>query len=233
MIYKTLSMKNGLAFYLLINIDGLDVRRMVAMKKITIYRHAESEANIGGVSKPNAEILITDEGQKNAKILAQSIVEKPTKIYISEFIRTKQSAAPVCTKFNIEPQPLAQLNEFNTISFELVEGLTGAQRVPLTRKYWVEADPNARFGKDAETFNEFAKRVIDFIRVLKTLEDGSIIFCHGMWMSYFLWSQLAREKENNRDVMRNFFRFHQSIKICNLEPLTVLVQGDELFIKLR
>lgn len=206
---------------------------MTTMKKITIYRHAESEANIGGISKPNAEILITDEGQQKAKILAQSIVEKPTKIYISEFIRTKQSAKPLCTKFNLEPQPLAQLNEFNTISFELVEGLTGEQRVPLTRKYWVESDPNARFGKDAETFNEFAKRVIDFTQVLKTLEDGSIIFCHGMWMSYFLWSQLGKGKENDRYVMRNFFRFHQSIKIGNLEPLTVLIQGDELFIKLR
>jgi len=202
------------------------------MKILTMYRHAESEANIGGISRPNAEIEITESGRLHAEQVAEKIINKPSKIYISEFIRTEQSAQPLLDKFNIKPIKYAGLNEFNTFGYETVKGLNGQQRAPLTLNYWKTSDPNKRIGDTGETFNEFSQRVKNFIPTLKTFEDKSIIFGHGMWMTYFIWLTISKSHGFTDDqIMRYFMYFHRSLNMKNLEKIDILVNEDEIFIK--
>ena len=50
------------------------------MKKIIFARHAESEANAGGLSKPNEIVALTEKGLVQAQLLADEWLEKPSQI---------------------------------------------------------------------------------------------------------------------------------------------------------
>jgi len=155
------------------------------LKKITFIRHAQSEANAGGMSKPNAEIGLTNSGLHQAKLLADCWNVKPAQIYVSEFDRAIQTAKTLAEKFGIAPVRISALNEFNVFGYEIVKGLNGAQRTPLTLKYWQEANPDARYGETGQTFNEFCKQVASFRPQLLEIPDNSVIVGHGMWLSLF------------------------------------------------
>lgn len=158
---------------------------------ITFIRHAQSEANAGGVSKPNPIIELSPLGHQQALALASEISPPPTKVYLSEFLRTHQTAAPILDKFSLQPVIVPCLNEFNVFGFEVVKGMTGAQRLPLAKRYWKTCDPDASFGQGAQSFNEFCAQVGEFITLLAEgrIVDDSIVFGHGMWFSVFSWLQ--------------------------------------------
>ncbi|WP_241576042.1 histidine phosphatase family protein [Rosenbergiella collisarenosi] len=158
---------------------------------ITFIRHAQSEANVGGVSKPNSTIELSPVGQQQALELATQFSQKPTQVYVSEFIRTHQTAAPILDKFSLQSVILPCLNEFNVFGFDIVEGMTGAQRLPLAKRYWKACDPDANFGQGGQSFNEFCSQVRDFISLFTQGEivDHSLVFGHGVWFSVFSWLQ--------------------------------------------
>lgn len=202
------------------------------MKEIWFIRHAESSANKGGVSRPNAEITLTDEGLKQAELVAKNWHSSPSSIFVSEYQRTHQTALPLAQKYQISPTVIAGLNEFNTFSFELVQGMTGQGRLPLTLNYWRAADPDKRCGQDAQTFNEFCDQVRSATQVVKSLPDNSVIFGHGMWFAVFAWQLMGygQEKESNL-TMSQFFKFKRGLFMPNAGIYQLVVCGDSVAIQ--
>lgn len=189
---------------------------------IIFVRHAESEANIGGVSKPNKSIMLSPKGQIQARELAENIHTLPVCVFISEYIRTLQTARPVLKKYDLQATVLPCLNEFNAFSYDRIEGMTGQQRLPLTRRYWRECDPVVKHGEGAQSFNDFCHQVRGFMGMLdrKEIPDGSLIFGHGMWLSVFMWlNQTKKISSVTKEEMGDFFKFMKLNHPSNCEMI--------------
>lgn len=202
------------------------------MKKIIFARHAESEANAGGLSRPNEVIELTEKGLAQAQTLADEWLETPSQIYVSKFIRTTQTAAPLMQKYGIEPVEFAGLNEFNTFGYEFVEGLTGQQRLPLALAYWDEADPDARRGETGQTYNEFCTQVADFMPTLFTLENNSAIVGHGLWITQLMWQTLGfGSRVADSQSMKAFMKFHMVLHVGNTQKFNLYLTDDQIFVQ--
>lgn len=202
------------------------------MKRLMFVRHGESEANTGGISRPNAEIILTEKGQQQAQKVAEHWQDAPSQIYVSEFIRTTQTAQPLMDKYEIQPIQLAGLNEFNTFGYDYVKGLTGQQRLPLTLAYWRKADPEERCGELGQTYQEFCTQVAEFIPMLLTLEDNSVLFGHGMWFTQLMWQTLGFGQHiTTSKNMKSFMKFHMSLHVRNTEQFNLYVADQKVFIQ--
>jgi alpha-ribazole phosphatase len=157
---------------------------------LTIYfiRHGESIANAGGLTMEHGAIPLSDKGKNQAHIVAETLAITPSKVLVSELIRTHQTAQPFCDKHHVSYQANPLLNEVHAISNELIDGMTGEQRRPIAQAYWAEGDINKRMGGHADTFNEFRERMDCFIGGMVDLPDNSVIFGHGIWWLYVKYS---------------------------------------------
>ncbi|MBV7435490.1 histidine phosphatase family protein [Cardiobacteriaceae bacterium TAE3-ERU3] len=161
------------------------------MPTIYLIRHAESTANAGEISQPNPEVDLTAKGRAQARQLAERLTLEPSKVVVSEFIRTRQTAQPWLDKLGIEPEVDGLINEFNVLGYSVVKGMTGKQRQPVGQRYWRKCSLQERVGEDGETFAEFSARVSKFLDTLHTREDGSVLFIHGMFIKLIMWRLLG------------------------------------------
>lgn len=112
---------------------------MISPKSIFVIRHGESTVNAGGLSVESKKVQLTVKGERQAQLLAYSFNHAPSGVLVSELKRVGQTAAPYCTKHQQTPRIEPLLNEFETLSFELIDGLYGEQTVapwwmPIARK---------------------------------------------------------------------------------------------------
>ena len=115
----------------------------------------------------------------------------PSKVLVSAYLRTSETAAPFCARFRVAPEVHPALHEFSTIDPELLAGMNGEQRRPIADAYWKEADPTKRMGALAETFEQFECRVREFMPELDSIPDRTVMFGHGMWFGLLVWKLLG------------------------------------------
>lgn len=95
-------MKRLILFLLL---SGLLVSGAAAQSTIFLLRHAEKAAS--GGTDPNLSVA----GQKRAKRLAHVLKDAGiSKIFVTEFKRTQQTAAPLATTLNLTPNIIPAQN---------------------------------------------------------------------------------------------------------------------------
>jgi broad specificity phosphatase PhoE len=184
------------------------------MKTITLIRHAESLSNAGGVTMPHAAIPLSERGRQQAEALAESLSVEPAAVIVSGMVRTHQTAAPYCARFNITPQQHIGLNEFSVIDSDLIAGMYGPQRRLFVRDYWDNPDPHRRWGEKADTFIEFEARVRGFIDELDRMADSTVIFGHGIWLGMLHWL-LSGNRIYNADDMHAFRCFQLTLPMPN------------------
>lgn len=68
------------------------------MKKIFIIRHAESKNNAGGYTEDTFTVKLSEKGEREARVLADTL-EKPDKIFVSKYQRTRDTALPFLNKY--------------------------------------------------------------------------------------------------------------------------------------
>lgn len=184
------------------------------MSRFTFIRHAQSHANAGGVVMPNADIPLSPLGAGQAERLASLLPAPESAVFVSSFLRTRQTAAPWCARHAFAPATHPLIHEFSTIDHRRIEGLDLAARRPLTEAYWQAADPDFRYGDGAETFREFDARVRAFIAQLDALPAGSLLFGHGMWIALLIW-RLRGELGCDSADMRAFHTFLRDLAMPN------------------
>jgi alpha-ribazole phosphatase len=195
------------------------------MKIITFVRHAQSIANAGGVTMENDAIPLSELGKVQSQALASILECKASKIFVSEYSRTHETARPFCEKMAMEPYIHPLLHEFSTIDPALLVGMTGEQRRPIADAYWQEAVPTKRMGENAETFNEFEQRVEIFRSELKEIPDGAVLFGHGMWLGMLIWKLLGFSATDSLG-MKSFRRFQTGLPMPNCAVYTFMHHSD-------
>lgn len=185
------------------------------MKSIRFIRHAESLANAGGVSMPNALIPLSDCGAAQAQELARILPCKPSQVLISGFLRTRLTAVPFCSSRSISWQVEPLLNEFCTLDPALIAGLDAEGRRPIVEDYWHRADPALRMGSgEAESLETFVARVEVFLERMDDLPDGTLLFGHGMWLAMLIWRMMGFAAQGQA-AMRQYRQFQLALPMPN------------------
>lgn len=190
------------------------------MKTITFIRHGQSTANAGGITMAHDAIPLSELGIRQAEILADMLKLQPSAIYVSEFVRTHETAKPFCEKVSMSAKVQPLLNEFSSIDPELIQGMNGEQRRPIADAYWQAADPTKRMGVRADIFIEFEQRVAAFICELDALPDNSVLFGHGIWFGMLTWKLLGFNARDSQG-MKAFRRFQMGLPMPNCAVYTL------------
>jgi len=174
---------------------------------MTVFvRHAESEANTGMASQDPALIPLTAKGHAQAAILASSWpLQRPVRLIVSPFIRAKQTAAPLASRFGMTLETM-EIWEFTYLSPERCAGTTAAVRRPWVQDYWERSDPHHVDGLGAESFANFMQRAANARRsFLSTAAGiGCVAVCHGQFIQALRWLKMYPDREIDRDAMRDF-----------------------------
>jgi alpha-ribazole phosphatase len=203
--------------------------------RIYLVRHAQSQANAGGVTLENALVPLTPLGELQARAIAQLLPPSAVTIWASPFKRALDTAAPYCERMGHPAATCDDLREFETVDTVQLRGTACEERETVVAGYWMKSDPDHRSGPAAETFREFHERVERTRHgFLPGLPDGSILFGHGMWMALLLW-QLWGFATVDRIGMTLFRRFQLGFPTPNTgiyclsraAPGNWLVQADE------
>lgn len=195
------------------------------MKTLTFIRHGQSVANAGGITMAHDAIPLTELGRLQAQALAAVLDLRPSKVYVSAYDRTAETAAPFCARVGVQPEVHPTLHEFSTIDPVLLAGMNGEQRRPIADEFWKVSDPQKRMGPAAETYAEFDARVRDFMPELDRIPDGTVMFGHGMWFGLLVWKLLGFDAADGTG-MRAFRRFQLGLPMPNCATYKLIRGGD-------
>ena len=184
------------------------------MTRIYFVRHGESIANAGGVTMEHALIPLSPLGYAQADAVATLLDVQPSRVFVSEYLRARETARPFCNKVHRVPEVHPLLHEFSALGPAMIEGMTGEQRRPIANDYWQTADPTMQMGQGAETFLAFNARVTAFLDELAHLPDQCVLFGHGIWFGLLCWKLLGFSADDSQG-MKAFRRFQSNLPMPN------------------
>lgn len=180
----TFSIKGFEESYSAQEIKLLDKFQKKLLKKVVLIRHGESVANAGLPTYDPASIPLTETGRRQAEQIAEKMTIVPDLIIVSPYLRAKQSAEPVITRFpqaKVECWP--EVREFTYLSPASCAGTNVEDRKERVKAYWKAANPCYVDGEGAESFSQFMQRVDLVLQKLDDVAAKSIlVFTHGQFM---------------------------------------------------
>jgi broad specificity phosphatase PhoE len=197
------------------------------MKRVWLIRHAQSEANKGLPTDDPAQIALTRLGESQAQAIADSLIETPSLIVTSPYLRTKQTAAPTLMRLSTVPHEEWPVHEFTFLDPSRCVGTTPAQRRPMVAAYWERADPFYSDGPGAESFADFMGRITGTLTRLKTEgQPFTLIFGHGLFIRSLLWYIVADPQALSAAAMRQCRAFCESFSCPNGSILNMQLADD-------
>ena len=200
-------------------------------KEIWLIRHGESEANAGLRSSDPATVPLTKTGYEQAERVSKYVVEEPTLIVCSPFLRTKQTAQPTITRYpnvNIVEWPI---QEFTYLSPIACQNTTATERRPISKEYWAKNDPFYVHGEGAESISDLLIRVENtFDRIKKLENEFTLIFGHGQFIRTLLLSLMLGTFEPTQALMHKLSLYNKVFKIPNCAILKIKFHDRQPFI---
>ena len=190
-----------------------------------LIRHGESEGNAGLATDTPQDIPLTLLGRQQAQKLASSWSIKPDLIVTSPFIRAKQTAEPMVSRFKhlrVEEWPIG---EFTYLTPADWHGSTSKDRQAAVTRYWQRSDPTYNDGAGAESFVDLIDRVEKVIGLLRDENSHTaLLFTHEQFMKAFLWC--LRTDARRISNLRSFKNFSDSFKIPNCGSFEVRIGAN-------
>lgn len=204
------------------------------MKKIYLIRHAQSEANAGLLVRPNADINITELGNTQARELADwlhtHISEPIDDIFVSQFVRTQQTAQPFLDKHTRTHTLIDELHEFDYLDFDHIKDLAFVDIKNMADEFWTKS-PDHQDSERTDSFANFVKRVQTVRAFFDGLPDGTyVVFTHGMWIGMLIWQLLLGDSPRVMN-MQQFRAFELTIRPKNCEVF--LLTDNQTITKVR
>lgn len=197
------------------------------MKKIYLVRHAQSESNAGLAIRPNRDIALTNLGHQQAKDVADWLkqhIPQPDKVFVSEYLRTQQTAQPYLQQIGQTADILDDLFEFNYLDYQRIAHLSREQLWQEAEQFWLKNDIHYQDGKQSDSFAHFVQRVKNVKNYFQQLDDGVyVVFTHGMWIGMLIWQTLHLNDEKILN-MQDFGHFELMVRPKNCE---VFILNDD------
>lgn len=147
--------------------------------RLLLIRHAESTANVDRLldtAPPGADLSPT--GREQAEALVESLADVPLDaIYVSDLVRTQQTAGPLATARGLQPRVRPGAREIQAGEYELAPD-DGSWQAYLGVLYrWADGEPEARIpgGENGvEVMTRYDQVVAEAAR-----HDNAAIISHG------------------------------------------------------
>lgn len=147
--------------------------------RLLLIRHAETTANAARLldtAPPGADL--TDQGREQATALASALDAIPLDaIYVSDLVRTHQTAAPLAEARSIEPRIRPGLREIQAGDYELAPDQATWDAYLGVLYRWAAGDPDARV-PGGESGDEVMARY-DAVVAEAAQHDHAAIVSHG------------------------------------------------------
>ena len=198
------------------------------MKKIYLIRHAQSESNAGQTVRPNHQINITDVGKTQAQELADwlsaNVTEPVTEIFVSQYLRTHQTAQPYLQSTKRTATVIDELHEFNFLDFDTIKDLSFDDIRVIADDFWQQHSAH-RASEVTDSFEHFVARVQKVRAYFDALPDGTyLVFTHGMWIGMLIWQMLLGDSPRLHN-MKKFREFELATRPKNCEVLLLAAAG--------
>ncbi len=198
------------------------------MKKIYLIRHAQSESNAGQAVRPNHQINITDVGKTQAQELADwlsaNVTEPVTEIFVSQYLRTQQTAQPYLQRTKRTATVIDELHEFNFLDFDTIKDLSFDDIRVIADDFWQQHSAH-RASEVTDSFEHFVARVQKVRAYFDALPDGTyLVFTHGMWIGMLVWQLLIGDSPRLYN-MKKFREFELATRPKNCEVLLLAPAG--------
>lgn len=198
------------------------------MKKIYLIRHAQSESNAGQAVRPNHAINLTDVGKTQAQALADwltdQISESVTEIFVSQYLRTQQTAQPYLQSTKRTAIVIDELHEFNFLDFDTIKDLSFDDIRVIVDEFWQQHSAH-RASELTDSFEQFVERVKKVRAYFDALPDGTyLVFTHGMWIGMLIWQMLLGDSPRLYN-MKKFREFELAVRPKNCEVLLLAPAG--------
>lgn len=154
------------------------------MKTIYIVRHGETDSNAASLLQDGTSVL-SEKGKQQAHLLADRLQHlKHEHIIVSDYIRTRQTVAPLLEKTTIMPIYSPLLREIrrptqfigtSNKSFEYKDYKNKAGE-HVADPYWYFADE--------ENFFDIKNRIDEFMKYVDTLDGNIIAISHGRFITF-------------------------------------------------
>ncbi|WP_164083957.1 histidine phosphatase family protein [Dichelobacter nodosus] len=201
------------------------------MKRFWIIRHGESSINAGEISRSEQEVFLTRTGKQQANWIGTHFPHHPSKIFVSEFPRTHQTAEPLAQRFQLTLNVRPDLNEFNPLGLSALAHMNGKQRADAYEHFWQTTTPQTQIGADGESFMHFYSRINHFLSNLEQIPDQSVLFGHSIWIKVLAWKLLGFPAET-RAHLPLLRRFQHAFPTPNCSVFQISVdQRAEIAIK--
>lgn len=187
--------------------------------RLYFVRHANRTGELAYYNEKlrHQDFPITREGEENALRLAHYFAAHPVKkIYISEYLRTAQTAAPVALQLGLNPIVDARLNEIDT---GVIEQMTDEEIFARYPKFWrdfMDGKKDVRF-PEGETGEECKARQADLLKDLIVQDEDCLLISHEGYIRLLLCHILGLCVYHRR-------RFH--IDFCGITELLYDKQAD-------
>jgi len=146
-----------------------------------ILRHADKEwGNHYNPKLRHQDEPISQKGQEQAQNLIPYFEDKGiSRIYISAYVRTGQTAAPLAGHLNLVPIVDERLNEIDNGLFDGPTMEELEQKFPAEWQAYRERKTDFRF-PEGETGEEAQKRIVDFLEEKREAhgDENTLIVCH-------------------------------------------------------
>jgi 2,3-bisphosphoglycerate-dependent phosphoglycerate mutase len=183
--------------------------------RVFLIRHGESESNTGLPSADPGAIPLTAAGHRQAEQIARVLADVPALIVTSPYLRARQTAEPMVSRFPATACQQWPVQEFTYLGDLHGRATTHREREPYVRAYWDRADPQAA-GPGAESFAGLLGRTADFLKRLSPQESGPVVvFTHAVFMQAVAWSLLTGITTPDHEQMRGFRGFADRYLIPN------------------
>jgi broad specificity phosphatase PhoE len=190
-------------------------------KQAIFIRHGQSRANVGIWDGEFSQIPLTEIGEEQARVLAESWNFTPSHIIVSPYLRTQQTAAPTIARFPHVPVETWDIHEFTYWDRAHWGDTTPEDSLEDVAHFWRVADPHHRRG-NSESFGELLQRTETALKKLETLAaDGKVLlFSHGHFMQAMRHSLLHPEWDASQKML-TFREYDDAYKVRNTELMGV------------
>jgi len=198
------------------------------MKRVWVFRHAQSLSNAGGKTLDPEGIPLTENGHRQARDLAWSLMEAPQRLITSPFRRAVETGQPIDARYPTAVNEIWPIQEFTYLEPASCVGTNWADRKPRIDAYWAKLDPKHIDGEGAESFSHLLQRARTFLQDLTELDDDlTIIVTHGQFMQA---AKLMAQRPNENEVTAMSLFIDRQLRrpFANCERMELLVDGETI-----
>lgn len=133
---------------------------------IILARHGHSHGNAGNRTHGVTDIALTEEGHRQAEVLAQHIVELYGAENIGSIIttpssRTLQTAQPLLERTGLSPHIMSDLQEITYLQPSKADGTTYDERERMRDAFWAASRLNPEYVDEGEVALDSVQSFVD------------------------------------------------------------------------